>query len=227
MNDPASPNPPDLDGLQQWLQRAVTTPWQINAAEAPGIIASKGGELSPAERLQIYSGSYQGRLLECMRSEFPALELALDGDLFTRFASEYLIAQPPRSYTLTVLGAGFPGYLNDTRPDGDELWPEFIIELATLERIFSEVYHGEGVEKTGATASNETEAILLEPGSRRIECRFPIDRYFLAARDHLREPAENETPKFPAPEPTTLLIFRRDYVVKFRRLVEGQATSLS
>lgn len=217
MSDVVSISRTDLEGLQQWLQKAVTTPWNVPATESEGVI-KPGGEISIHDRLRIYSGSYQGRLVECMKSEYPALQLALGADLFTRFATEFLIAHPPESYTLTALGAGFPRYLRDTRPEDDELWPEFIIELATLERVFSEVYHGEGTEGSESEPSDETNAILREPGSRELRCRFPVDRYFLAAREHLRDSSEDEEPEPPEPEPTKLLVFRRDYVVKLRRL---------
>ncbi|MEO0447546.1 MAG: DNA-binding domain-containing protein, partial [Verrucomicrobiota bacterium] len=153
--------PSNLIGLQQWLQSVVTTPWQAYGPGPDDVVRAGNGTLKPAERVGIYTRAYQGRLIECMESEFPALRFALGRDLFVRFASEYLVARPSETYTLTALGKGFPEYLRETRPhDEEELWPEFIIELATLERFFSEVYHGEGTEESDGAVAVETEAIL-------------------------------------------------------------------
>ena len=219
MNREPSKTPDDLHGLQSWLQGAIMTPWDTGEAELEQVLAAGSGNLDRAQRLGIYTHSYQGRLVECMESEFPVLRLALGKPLFVRFASEYLVANPSRSYTLAALGERFPRYLRQTRPSGDdELWPEFVIELATLERLFSEVYHAEGHEESRLIAANDTKAILSEPGVRWMHGNFPVDDYFIAARSHLRNEEHSEPPEFPAPEPISLLLFRRNYVVQLRRV---------
>ena len=214
-------NPPDdLNGLQSWLQTAITTPWQADGSQLKQIVREGRGNLDAAQRLGIYAHAYQGRLVECMESEFPVLRLTLGTSLFVRFASEYLMVYPSQSYTLTALGERFPAYLRETRPENErELWPQFIIELATLERTFSEVYHGEGLEETAEKAASDTQTIAFEPEARRMNCTFPVDVYFIAARKHLKAPDMSEPPEFPEPEPVALLIFRRNYVVQMRRIV--------
>ena len=209
----------NLTGLQQWLQNAITCPWQTDQSELKQVVRKGPGNLEPEQRLGIYSRAYQGRLVECMESEFPVLRLALGTPLFVRFATEYLMAFPSQSYTLTSLGERFPEYLRQTRPENeDELWPEVIIELATLERLFSEVYHGQGLEKTDSQLSTESEKIILESGTRWMKCRFPVNAYFVAARRHLKDTDNFEPPEFPKPESMAVLIFRRDYVVQLRKI---------
>ena len=209
----------NLSDLQNWMQTAIMTPWDSNREELDQVVLEGTGNLDRGQRLGIYTRSYQGRLVECMESEFPVLCHALGKDLFTRFASEYLMGNPSQSYTLYKLGERFPAYLRDTRPEDDsELWPEFIIELGTLERLFGEVYHGEGVELLEGHASTDTVDILKEPGVRIMRCRFPVDEYFIGVRQHLRDDENTEPPEFPEPEEMALLIFRRNYVVQLRRI---------
>ncbi len=115
-------------------------------------VVTRSHSLTAAGRLAIYGHSYFARLQECLRAEFPVLLHALGEKLFNLFTFEYLRVYPSRSYTLNDLGENFPRYLAETRPDGDvppdarESWPDFIIDLATLERVFSRVFDGPGVE---------------------------------------------------------------------------------
>lgn len=201
--------------MQEWLQTAITTPWEVSGEEIDAAV-KKGGSLTPAERMGIYARAYQGRLVECMESEFPVLLLALGRDLFVRFASEYLIGTPSKSYTLTALGKNFPKYLEASAPD--ESWAKFIVELATFERTFCEVFHAAGHESEAGDPVMETEKIVSEAGSRILSCNFPVDRYFTAARNYLKDPDLCPEPDFPRPDSVRLLLFRREYKVRIRRM---------
>ena len=226
MTSPLSETPKDLQKLQGWLQTAIATPWLTNPAELELVVKNSEGQLNQAERLNIYTRSYQGRLVQCMESEYPSLRLALGEELFNDFAKGYLMQYPSQSYTLTNLGKKFPQYLQETRPDEEAgSWPDFMIELATLERLFSEVYHGEGMEHLGDSEATKTEEILLEKGTHWMHCHFPIDEFFISARKHLKDEKHSEAPEFPAPEPISLLIFRRQYVVQLRRVEAHQLPS--
>ena len=212
----------DLNGLQQWLQTAITTPGPTDESELSQIVRQGPGNLNVTQRLGIYAHAYLGRLVECLECEFPVLRLALGEPLFARFASEYLTACPSESYTLTDLGRRFPDYLRATRPEDDELWPDFIIDLATLERLFSEVYHEQGPEDGTDPIPTDTVRIVREPGTRWLKCRFPVDEYFTASRHYLADKDDMPVPDFPQPEPVVLLIFRRQYVVQLRRVASDQ-----
>ena len=205
----------NLLSLQLWLQRAITAPWEVSEERIEAVV-KKGGSLTPAERLAIYSRAYQGRLVECMESEFPVLRLALGRDLFVRFASEYLIRTPSKTYTLSALGKDFPAYLEASAPA--ESWAGFIVELATLERTFSEIFHSNGFEKEAVDPATDTAEILKEPASRFLDCEFPIDRYFTAVRRHLEDPQHYPEPDIPAPDRVRILLFRRSYTVRMRRI---------
>lgn len=197
-----------LKAIQEWLVSAIQ---QLAAAQGIcEMVRDEQGRLSPVERLEIYGKSFYGRLLQVLEGEFPVLRHAMEGDLFAQFAGEYLRIHPPGSYTLTDLGKNFPKYLRDTRPeDSNELWPEFLIELAILERVFSEVYQGDGPENHDVTPAEDFEGIVSEPWTRILFCHFPVHRYLLAVR-------KQEDPELPSPRETTLLVYRRDYRVRLR-----------
>src|SRR6266481_4478552 len=93
------------------------------------------------------------------------LKRTLGEEAFDGFAFCYLQEFPSRSYTLNELGRHFPHYLQETRPvkEGEELealaadspdghpshsedWPDFLIDLAQLERAIYDVFDGPGVE---------------------------------------------------------------------------------
>src|SRR6266508_5931262 len=141
----------DLGDLQGWLQTVVTHPDGVAAgAAATGlpidVVVRPSSRLTAEQRLHLYHRGYHLRLLECVRALHPALRHALTEELFDEFALDYLRARPSRSYTLFRLTEGFADHLEATRPDGGEAWPDFVIDLARLERTFLEVYEGPGVE---------------------------------------------------------------------------------
>lgn len=200
-----------LEGIQEWLLRAIQYP--AGTRDAAAMVRSTHGTLTPVDRLEIYGRSFHGRLLQVLESEYPALRHAMEPDLFLHFAAGYLRAHPPTTYTLNKLGKNFPQYLRDTRPDDPaELWPEFLIDLATLERTFSEVYHADGPENHHPAPATDTHEIAQEPWTRTLECHFPVHEYFLAFKNG---PAPDE---IPGPQETTLLVYRRNYRVMIRPL---------
>jgi len=198
-----------LEAVQEWLLAAIRRP--AAALGVSEMVRDEHGKLTPVDRLEIYGRSFYGRLLQVLEGEFPVLRHAMEPDLFEQFAGEYLRAYPPGSYTLTELGKNFPKYLRDTRPvDSEELWPEFLIELATLERTFGEVYQADGPENHKLAVAEGFDAIAAEPWTRILKCHFPVHEYFLAVRK------KKEDAEFPAPGETTILVYRRDYRVRLR-----------
>jgi hypothetical protein len=231
----------DLGQIQRWMQAVIMHP----AGVAEGIAATaarrhidvgpdetetvvtRSRALTTLERLAIYGYAYSARLLECLREEFPVLKHALGEDLFDAFAVEYLEQYPSRSYTLFQLGANFPRFLAETRPDREEerstapSWPDFLIDLATLERTFNEVFDGPGMEGEPPLAPDALRDVsperLLEarlpvvPCFRLLALRYPVHHYFTAVRR--RQDADP-----PGPAETWLAVTRRRYVVRHYEL---------
>lgn len=235
----------ELERIQRWMQAVMTHPGGVGAgvasddarrsiaveAGALETIVAPSATLDAAGRLAVYSRSYQARLLECFRQMFPALLRALGENLFDLFALDYLRRHPPRSYTLDRLADAFAQHLAETRPDADaptserESWPDFVVELATLEWAFMKVYDGPGVEGRVLPGSEDLRALdderLLASAPRPAPClrlfafSHPVHAYMLAAR-------RGESPELPAPAETFVAATRTDYRVKLYELSAPQ-----
>ena len=150
-------------------------------------------------------------------------------ETFDGFAFGYLQAYPSRSYTLGHLGANFGRFLSETRPD-DADWPDFLIDLATLEWTFSQVFDGPGVEGKPlleAAALREIPPerwgeVRLEmvPCLKLLALRFPVNAFYTAAR-------HGETPPIPEPGESWLAVTRRDFIVRRHELSRPQFELLS
>jgi len=225
-----------LDELQRWMQAVVTHPRgvalgiesdqaqeQIDLVpEQAERIVARSRALSALERLNIYNQAYFARLLECLRHEYSVLAAALGEELFDAFAVGYLESHPSTSYTLGSLGADFPEHLAATRParetrTGDSTdWPEFMIDLARLERAVNEVFDGPGVEGQPLLDLARLVAIwpqhwpatclVCAPCLRVVKLQFPVNEYFTAVR-------LGRTAPVPQPELEFVAVTRRDYRV--------------
>jgi hypothetical protein len=228
-----------LAAAQRWFQDVVTDPDGIDAGlaraadparpAAAETVVHGSAKLSSRQRLELYSRTYHRRLTGCLRESYPGLRHALGDELFDDFALDYLRVQPSRSYTLDSLGAAWPAHLEATRPDRDlpdaqrESWPDFLVDLASLERTFSEVYDAPGVEGQTlpcaadlpalADAAADWQSLRATPVGclRLLELRFPVDRYLVAVR-------RGEDPRLPAAARTAIAVSRRDYVVTLTEL---------
>jgi hypothetical protein len=233
----------DLKTIEHWMQAVITNPAAVQEAVAAEAaqrhisishddleqVVTRSHSLTAAARLAIYGHAYFARLQECLRAEFPVLLHAIDEELFNLFTFEYLRNYPSRSYTLNQLGENFPRYLAETRPDRDappnarEGWPDFIIDLATLERVFSRTFDGPGVEGRQTLDASELFAAgqLAEARFLPVVClkllsfRYPVSEYFRAVRNH-------EDPALPQPAATFLAMTRQNYTVVIHELAGGQ-----
>lgn len=234
-----------LARVQRWMQAVISHPGGIGSGvesdearrhlavlpdEIERVIAPSE-QMSGEERLAIYARAYFARLLECMRSVFPCTLETLGEDAFDELALGYLERYPSRSYTLDRLGAEFARYLEETRPDLDErgrpteTWPDFLIELAGLERAIGEVFDGPGSEGRPLLATDDLRAIsadrwpqarlVTSPCLRLLALKFPLNDYFTAVRN-------GESPEIPEPADSYLALTRREYVVRRHALKRPQ-----
>ena len=204
----------DLAATQRWIQDAITG----GSMRAPAEVVASTDGLDARARLALYSATYDRRLVLCLRESYPGLLHVLGDELFDDFARDYLRAWPPRSYTLNDLGAAWPDHLATTRPDADDSWSDFLIDLARLERTFLEVYDGPGIEGAtlAAAADLPVDADLAAtftpvPCLRLLSAGFPVGDYLVAVR-------RGEDPPLPAPAPSFTAVSRRDYVVTLTEL---------
>lgn len=227
-----------LGQLQRWMQAVITHPDGVESglgretAQAEISLGSDQLEeiilpsrrLSSLRRLEIYANAYYARLLECLRDEFPATVHFLGETVFDAFAFSYLQDCPSRSYTLADLGGSFPAYFRDTRPPlddprtaDDDQWEEFLIDLVTLERTYSEVFTGPGPEKSDVLCTEDIAAIpedrlddllfVPAPSLRLMTFQYPVHDYITAVRFQGAAEVLDRMA-------TWLIITRRDYVVR-------------
>ncbi len=241
----AEVDPQPLDRLQNWFQTAITHPDGVRqgiasadarqhiplaadeaAEEEAETILTRSKSLPALDRLAVYGHAYFARLLDVLRDEYPVLKHALGDEVFDAFAAEYLRLYPSRSYTLFDLGTRFPQFLRETRPtdegsDTQPDWPDFLIDLATLERTFNEVFDGPGVEDrsllnpthlTTVPADRLPEARLVPVCCfRLLALRYPVHSYFTAVR-------KGQALAPPEPADTYLAVTRRWYIVRHYEL---------
>jgi hypothetical protein len=234
-----------LDELQRWMQAVVTHPGGVAAGiesddacrqislvpEQAERVITRSKALTAIERLQIYNHAYFARLLDCLREEYSVLAAALGSELFDAFAVAYLEVHPSQSYTLGRLGTKFPEFLEQTRPheadsDGTHAtWPEFMIDLARLERTVNEVFDGPGAEGESLVDAGRLQAIppdrwpdarlICVPCLRLVKLSYPINDYFTAIR-------RGDQPAIPEPGAAYIAVTRRDYRVVRYPLEEAQ-----
>lgn len=227
-----------LDRLQNWFQDAITHPDGVRhsvAVEEAEAVLTRSNALPALDRLAVYGHAYFARLLDCLREEYPVLRTALGDEVFDAFAAEYLARFPSRSYTLFDLGTSFPQFLRDTRPEGEgsddePAWPDFLINLATLELAFNEVFDGPGIEGTPALDAAAIAAVPAErlpdarlvpaPCLRVLSLKYPVHTYFTAVQ-------RKEEAEMPEPAETFLAVTRRRYVVQHFELSEPAHALLS
>jgi hypothetical protein len=237
--------PRDLQQIQRWMQAVITHPQGVEAGlgsdeartqiDVPvsqvGEVVDRSRKRTSVERLEVYANAYYARLLECLRDEFPALVHAASEEVFDGLAFEYLLRHPSTSYTLGDLGKKFPTFLEETRPVDDHddpgapSWPDFVIDMARLERTYAEVFDGLGTETSKPLSIADASAILPDrwpdarlvcvPCLRLLALRYPVHEYATAVR-------KKEDPAMPEPRDTWLAVSRIDYVVRRWTLTQTQ-----
>lgn len=226
--------PRSLATVQRWFQAVVTHPGGVEGGvgseAAQDLIHLRHGELeavvgrsrnlTAAERMSIYANAYYARLLECLEAYYPVLRQALGEEVFHGFAFEYLQRYPSGSYTLDHLGDDFANFLEETRPDDGSTWPDFLIDLATLEWNIARVFDGPGVEFQPLLTPEALQAFPAErfgearltpaPCLRVLSFRYPVNAYYTAAR----QAEEEEEIPVPNPDAERVALTRRDFVVR-------------
>ena len=251
---PQPSQPRKLDVVQQWFQEVIAHPdgvdegmsssaaqqWiRLQRDELEEVIL-RSRNLTAQERLNIYANAYYARLVECLGECYPVFRRAVGQDVFNGFTFEYLQLYPSRSYTLDHLGDHFVRFLKETRPDrtdsdgekGETNWPDFLIDLATLEWTIAQVFDGPGVEQEKTLTATDLLAVPAQRFAqakllpvvclRLLQFRYPVNAYWTAAR------RVGEEEKIPIPESAeeAVAITRRDYIVRRYTLTAPQKVLL-
>lgn len=141
--------------------------------------------LTSHERLEIYCGMYELRLLEALRVDYPGVVHFLGDETFDELARLYVRKHPSTSYTLNRLGDHLPAFVEEV--DGLRQ-PRFVRALAELELAETIAFDG------------DSRALRL------LELPYPAHRFLDAMRGGDPQPSMR-------PRRTWLAVYRRDYGV--------------
>ena len=217
-----SPEQPQLERLQRWMQEVVVHPGAIEEAvtspEAEREISSEqlaevilpSHSLTASERVGVYQGMYLMRMEEALATDYPVIKHFLGDEVFDELIQDYVGRYPSRSYTLNRLGDHLPQFLAG-RPD----WSQdgFLVDLARLELAMTEVFDE---EETPVLSGEDLESVPPEDWEQtRL---LPIAALRLLELEHTVVPhltayhRETPCPK-PMKRPSWVAVYRRDYSV--------------
>jgi len=226
---------PSLSQLQNWFLTVMTAPGGLAkglslAQEYLGLVESSVIKVTPGKqsRMHIYANGYILRLQECLQADFPILHRLMGDDLFNFFANHYIWRHPSRARSLYDLGAGFANFLLHSQPAGEaNLFLQFPIEIARLERAFAEVIRAPGLEHDRSNKTHNAFDLLMGSHTdihipacvRLLKTSFPLKAYWEQAK-HV--PAGFDLPAPPAPETSYLAFTRQNYRVQLIKLLPWQ-----
>ncbi|HBY59190.1 MAG TPA: hypothetical protein DEH78_05175 [Solibacterales bacterium] len=213
---------PELGRMQRWMQacimaegpveQAIETPaavLEFPVSRAPGLIRASR-TLAPLERLDIYRGMYELRLVEALKVDYPGLRKLWGEETFEELARLYVAEHPSKSYTLNRLGDRLPEFV--PRVEGLPK-ARFAWDLARLELAETLVFDEEEspVAEAGAIAGITEEQwgrLRFHPARamRMLRLHYPAHEYMQAVR-------RDETPVVPRPRRTNLIVYRRDFAL--------------
>lgn len=191
--------------------------------------------LAASKLFGIYNLSHFTRFEDCLRAEFPILSYALGENLFGLLTFSYLQSDPTRGYAHRKLADNFHQYLTQwhtdsvTECDTDVNWTNFIIDLVTIERAFSELLNGasaEDEELLDPDKSIRTSDQFMEFHFTPVAClkllafHYPVSKYIASV-------INNENPTFPKPSETFLAMTHRYHAVCIHELTQVQFKVLS
>lgn len=138
--------------------------------------------LSPHKQFSIYSSGYRERLLQAVRSDYPALLNLLGDKKFNELAISFIEENPPQSYNLDLYPHKFAWFL-----DGQGI-EKFTCDVAVLESLISEIFMLPDSKVFNINSSEispeEFGNLILKPrvASRLLEFSYPVNDFLSAFR---------------------------------------------
>jgi hypothetical protein len=179
----------------------------------------------PSRRLQIYYDAYRLRLIEALRTDFPALAGLAGEEGFDRLARAYIDAHPSHHFNLRWFGAHLAEFLDATASFASA---PGLAETARFEWALTLAFDAADVPPLDAGALAEVPPQAwprlcadLHPSVQRLELVWNVPE--LWERVNSGEPART-IERLPARQ--TWLVWRRELNVYFRALEADEAAAL-
>ena len=184
-----------LELVQQWMQTRVMAP--ASAADA-GAVIRPSKTLTASERLDIYRGMYELRLIDALQVDYPGLHQFLGDETFREVAQLYVRQHPSRSYTLNRLGDHLPEFLLQIEGLSDTM---FLRDLARFELAETVVFDEEPCAPVAFQKVTETLRLKPIPAMRMLALDYPVQKYL------------KESVALPKRRKTYLVVYRKGYAV--------------
>jgi hypothetical protein len=175
--------------------------------------------LSSVERLDIYADMYFYRIRDVLREDYPKLVATVGDDEFHNLVTDYLIACPPRHFSLRNAGDRLPAFVSRHRLSATRPW---LRDLAALERQRLEVFDAADaapltLSQLRRVAPEDFGALPLRlvPAHSWVVADFPVEEAWRA----IDVQGAAQAPPSLERRPTQLLVWRQDTLV-FHRHVE-------
>ncbi len=206
------------------LQRAFHA-FVLHGDEAVAERIDRAGGADPARRLRIYHDAYRLRLIEALRTDYPALAALAGEEGFDRLARAYIDAHPSRHFNLRWYGAGLAGFLADSPAWAGE---PALAETARFEWALTLAFDAEDAPSVdaGALAGLSPQAwpglrVDLHPSVQRLELAWNVPALWERVDDAQPPPAIGRLPRT-----QSWLAWRRERSVYFRALEPDEAAVL-
>jgi hypothetical protein len=210
---------PELTGLQ--------TAFHNHLLNLPSAIAQQvagSGRITVDHRLHIYHHAYRARLVEALQDVYEKTWAYLGDDTFESSALAFIEDNPPQHRNLRWYGAQFPEWLAQQFPQDLD-----IAELASIDWQLRCAFDG-----SNATPINTEELAMLAPAQwETVGFRFaptlflaPL-RYNTIGIWHALDQEQTPPVAEPLPEPSWLLIWRKEWQPHFRTIHAVEHAALS
>jgi hypothetical protein len=214
-----APNP-NLADIQQAFQSAVL---HLSITTPDFIIDTKTA--SSTERFKVYNDAYRLRLVDALKSDYPALNEYLGEEAFDVLGRAYIDASPSDQFSVRWFGRHLPRFLEETSNYAEQ---PFISDLAKFEWALSEAFDASESALSDYMCLAEIEPTLwpslqlqFHPSLRRINLHWNAPQVWLVS---------NQKESIPHCELNTALqtwvIWRQDLKVLFRSLTAPEAFAI-
>jgi hypothetical protein len=176
-------------------------------------------------RLGIYGGGYGSRLIDALKSSYPALAALLGEEDFQALGSRYVRSHDSPYFSIRNYGDGLAEFLGEHADYADA---PLLEELARWEWMLCAVFDAADAEPLGAAALARVPPadwpelrFTFHPSVRRLALRWNAPQLWKALTDGAERPELRVVA-----EPVEWLAWRQDLRTYFRSLEAGEAAAL-
>jgi len=224
---------PTLAETQALLWKLITAPEGVakgleglGAAErrvAHSLIRPRS-PLSAVERWDIYANMYFYRLRDCLKDDFAAVAGVLGDADFHNLITDYLLAYPPRHFSLRYAGDRLPDFLQEHELSRHR---PFLADLARLEYAIVDSFDAADAAALTADDLQSVQAedwpglrLHLSPSVRSLQLEWPAGEIWEDAKQG-REPETIEA------KPTHMRVWRKELRVFHKTIDLSEAVALA